>query len=71
MANALSIIIENDRAGVVEEEKGRLFTQKEDKKNHGFGTRNVKDCVAKNGGTVIFEYTETKFRATVTLVNVV
>lgn len=71
VANALSIIIENDRAGVVEEEKGRLFTQKEDKKNHGFGTRNVKDCVAKNGGTVIFEYTETKFRATVTLVNVV
>lgn len=71
VANALSIIIENDRAGVVEEEKGRLLTQKEDKRNHGFGTRNVKDCVAKNGGIVIFEYTETKFRATVTLINVV
>ena len=49
----------------------RRVTQKEDKKNHGFGTRNVKDCVAKNEGTVNFEYTEEKFRVTVTLINAV
>lgn len=70
VASALSVIIENDTVGVVEEEKGRLLTQKEDKRNHGFGTRNVKDCVVKNEGTVNFEYTETKFRVTVTLINV-
>lgn len=70
VAGALSIIIENDRTGVVEEETGRLLTQKEDKRNHGFGTRNVKDCVAKNDGTVYFEYTETKFRVLVTLINI-
>lgn len=71
VAGALSVMIENDRAGVIEEEKGRLLTQKEDKRNHGFGTKNVKDCIAKNGGTVNFEYTETKFIATVTLINAV
>ena len=45
--------------------------KKEDKNNHGFGTRNVKACVSKNEGTVDFEYTETKFRATITLVNAI
>ena len=71
VAGALSVIIENDRAGKVEEEKGSFLTQKEDKKNHGFGTRNVKDCVAKNEGIVDFEYTEDRFRVTITLINVV
>lgn len=71
VAGALFVMIENDRTGVIEEEKGRLLTQKEDKRNHGFGTKNVKDCIAKNGGTVNFEYTETKFIATVTLINAV
>ena len=71
VAGALSIIIENDMAGAIDEEKGRFLTQKEDKKNHGFGTRNVKDCVAKNEGSVNFEYTEDRFRATVTLINAV
>lgn len=71
VAGALSVTIENDRTGTVEEEKGRLLTQKEDKRNHGFGTGNVKVCVAKNDGTVDFEYTETKFRAIVTLINAV
>lgn len=71
VAGALSVIIENDMAGLVEEDKGRLLTQKEDKRNHGFGTRNVKDCVAKNDGTIIFEYTETKFKVMVTLINAV
>lgn len=71
VAGALYVIIENDRTGKIEEEKGSFVTQKGDKKNHGFGTRNVKDCVAKNNGTINFEYTETKFRATVTLVNAV
>lgn len=71
VAGALSVIIENDRAGKVEEEKGSFLTQKEDRKNHGFGTRNVKDCVAKNEGIVDFEYTEDRFRVTITLINVV
>lgn len=71
VAGALSVIIENDRTGEIEEDTGRFLTQKEDKKNHGFGTRNVKDCVAKNEGTVNFEYTEEKFRVTVTLINAV
>ena len=71
VAGALSVIIENDRTGKIEEDTGRFLTQKEDKKNHGFGTRNVKDCVAKNEGTVNFEYTEEKFRVTVTLINAV
>lgn len=71
VAGALSLIIENDKEGEITEEKGRLLTQKEDKNNHGFGTRNVKACVSKNEGTVDFEYTETKFRATITLVNAI
>ena len=69
VSGALNIIIENDRTGEIEEEKGSFLTQKEDKRNHGFGTRNVKDCVAKNEGTVSFEYTEDRFRVTVTLMN--
>lgn len=71
VAGALSVIIENDKKGDIAEEKGRFLTQKEDKKNHGFGTRNVRDCIAKNDGTVNFEYTEEKFRVTVTLINAV
>lgn len=71
VAGALSIIIENDMAGAIKEDKGKLLTQKEDKRNHGFGTRNVRDCIAKNDGTVNFEYTEEKFRVTVTLINAV
>ena len=71
VAGALIVIIENDRIGKIEEEKEGFLTQKEDKKNHGFGTKNVKDCIGKNGGTVNFEYTKTKFTATVTLINAV
>lgn len=71
VAGALSAIIENNMTGEIEEDTGRLLTQKEDKRNHGFGTRNVKDCVAKNEGTVNFEYTEEKFCVTVTLINAV
>lgn len=71
VAGSLVITIENDMARAIEEEKGRFVTQKADKNNHGFGTRNVKDCVAKNEGTVSFEYTEKRFRVTVTLINAV
>lgn len=70
VSGALAITVENDMAKPIEEREGKLITQKADKKNHGYGTQNVRDCVEKNDGTVEFKYTEDKFTVDVVLVNV-
>lgn len=67
---ALAITMENDMAQPIEEKEGKFITQKADKKNHGYGTQNVRDCVEKNAGTVEFKYTENRFTVDMVLVNV-
>lgn len=70
VAGTLAITMENTMAGAIDEKAGRLMTQKADKRNHGIGTRNVRDCVEKNEGEIRFEYTENRFTVKVVLINV-
>ena len=43
----------------------RLVTEKEDKENHGFGTKNAAACIEKNGGTIEFSCDNNLFLAEV------
>lgn len=70
VGGALAITMENTIAKPIEEKDGELITQKTDKKNHGYGTRNVRTCVEKNEGEVTFAYTEKNFTVNVFLNNV-
>ena len=71
IAGALRVVVQNDMAKPIEKRDERFITQKPDKKNHGFGIMNVKECVAVNGGEIMFEYTETNFTASLTLPNII
>lgn len=46
--------IENSTLHNVSILNNRLVTEKEDKENHGFGTKNAVACIEKNGGTIEF-----------------
>jgi len=70
VSGALTITMENNMAKAIEEKEGKMITQKADKRNHGFGTRNVRDCVAKNDGQITFDYTEKQFTVKMVLLNV-
>ena len=49
----------------------KLITSKPDKKNHGFGIMNVKECAAAIGGSVDYKFTDSDFTAEVILPNVI
>lgn len=70
IAGALRVVVQNDMAKPIEKKEERFITQKPDKKNHGFGIMNVKECVAVNGGEILFDYTETNFTVSLTLPNI-
>lgn len=69
VGNSLKILVENTMGKPIEEKQGKFITQKEDKKNHGFGIINVRERVCANGGEVRFSYTETQFTAKIILPN--
>ncbi|MBP3617470.1 MAG: GHKL domain-containing protein [Lachnospiraceae bacterium] len=69
LGEALKIVVENNMQKPVEEKEGKLLTQKADKKNHGFGMMNVRDCVNRNGGKVEYSYTECNFTTKIVLSN--
>ena len=69
--NSLDIYVRNNMSRPVEEKKGKLITQKSDKKNHGFGTMNLRTCVNINGGSVVYKYTESIFTTEIILPNVI
>lgn len=71
VAGALKVVVQNDMAKPIEEKEGKFLTQKADRSNHGFGIMNVKQCVADNGGKIVFDYTETSFTAKLILPNVI
>ena len=48
----LYIEIENSYNGIINEEKGRFYTTKNNKAIHGFGLKNVKRIVEKHNGTL-------------------
>lgn len=55
--------IENSAAYNVSISNNRLVTEKKDKENHGFGTRNAADCIERNGGTIKFSCENNLFSA--------
>jgi len=71
IAGALRVVVQNDMAKPIEKRHERFITQKPDKKNHGFGIMNVKECVSVNGGEILFDYTETNFTVSLTLPNII
>lgn len=71
IAGALRVVVQNDMAKPIEKRDERFITQKPDKKNHGFGIMNVKECVSVNGGEILFDFTETNFTVSLTLPNII
>lgn len=69
VGHGLKIVVQNNKSEEVEVKDGKFVTRKEDKKNHGFGTMNVKECVKRNGGTVEYDYTVDSFTVKLLLVN--
>lgn len=71
VVSSIRVIIENDMKTPIEERKGKLITQKADKRNHGLGMGNVMECVKKNGGIIQYEYTDKNFKVEVVFLNAV
>ncbi len=61
--------IENDYSGQITIEKGKIQTKKKDKNYHGMGLENVKECVKRNGGRMLIEAKQGKFKVTILLKN--
>lgn len=60
-AGYFSYEITNSKVNEIREKKGRILTDKEDGKAHGFGLTSVREIVERYGGTVDFSYTEKEF----------
>lgn len=71
ISNSLMIVVENDISSPITEKQGKLLTTKTDKKNHGFGTMNVKSCVNTNGGSVDYRYDDKIFTTEIILPNII
>jgi len=62
----LFIVVKNSYHGeIVEKLDGDFMTTKDDKENHGFGVRIIKNVVEKYGGKVKFSYSDGEFVSTV------
>ena len=71
VTNSLLFTVKNNIAEPVTTMNSKLITSKPDKKNHGFGTMNVKECAAAIGGSVDYKFTDSDFTAEVILPNVI
>lgn len=69
--NNLLIIVENPIEKTVEKELLGKATSKTDKRNHGYGIRNIKAVVEKYGGQITFDITESLFRVKILFSEVV
>lgn len=65
--SSVKLLIENSMAGPVRKKGENFITQKADRKNHGFGTKNVRERVEANDGSVEYSYTEHVFTAKIVL----
>ena len=64
---SLMITVVNDIPEPIQLRDSKLVTSKPNKRNHGFGVMNVKECAAKNGGKADFSFDEKEFTAEVIL----
>lgn len=71
ITNSLFFTIKNNMAGPINTKDSKVITSKPDKKNHGFGTMNVKECVAVIGGSVDYKFSDNDFSVDVVLPNVI
>ena len=63
------IRVENEFNHELQREDGVLKTTKSDSLNHGFGLCNIKDCVERMDGEILFSTNDGLFRVTVRLEN--
>lgn len=66
----LFFIIKNTVLHKVEIENNVLKTEKQDKEQHGFGSRNAVMCAEKNGGALNYKCSDTHFEAELILPNI-
>ncbi|MBQ8967003.1 GHKL domain-containing protein [Ruminococcus sp.] len=64
---SLMITVVNDIPEPIQLRDSKLVTSKPNKRNHGFGVMNVKECAEKNGGKAEFSFDEKQFTAEVIL----
>ena len=65
--SSLMITVINDIIEPIELRDSKLVTSKPDKRSHGYGVMNVKECAEKNGGKAEFSFDEKHFTAEVIL----
>lgn len=65
--NELFLYIENDISEKIIEENGKLISTKKDRRNHGFGLKNIKRIVSLYHGEIHYKIENNKFRLYVTL----
>lgn len=65
----IAVCVENHVKGIVLKRDGKLQTTKQDKCNHGFGLENVEECVMQNGGEMLIEHEENRFKVIIFLDN--
>ncbi len=59
--NDIVISVKNSYNGVIKKDCGAFVSTKEDEGGHGFGIRNIKESVAKYGGTCSITYDDMDF----------
>ena len=65
----IAVYVENHVKGNVLKSDGKLQTTKQDKCNHGFGLENVEECVKQNGGEMLIDHEENRFKVIIFLDN--
>ena len=65
----IAVYVENHVKGNVLKRDGKLQTTKQDKCNHGFGLENVEECVKQNGGEMLIDHEENRFKVIIFLDN--
>ena len=68
---SLVVTVVNDINEPIQLKASKLVTSKPNKRNHGFGVMNVKECAEKNSGRADFSFDEKSFTAEVILPNAI
>ncbi len=63
------LVLENDYIHELKIENGMPKTTQKKDLGHGYGLINVKECVEKNGGTILFCTDNYRFKVMISMIN--
>ncbi len=69
ITNSMIVTVRNTVAEKAVVKNGAFVTSKADKKSHGIGTQNIKNCVERNNGIVEYKFDESTFEVKIILPN--